>query len=190
MVAVHRPPTANIPFFYLSYVSSSVQTTGPSSAIMYVQTMRRHIASILVIDDDSQIRLLLREVLEAEGHVVRQASNGRQGLHLARMCAPELVITDVLMPERDGLEVTRAMHRQSPRTRIIAVSGGVADMDFLDVAKTLGAHRTLRKPLAMADLLDAVGEELEIASQAEIGKGSPKMVNDGMRAHHNDSSPL
>ncbi len=155
-----------------------------------MQTLRWCIASILVIDDDSQIRLLLREVLEAEGHVVRQASNGQQGLHIAHLCAPELVITDVLMPERDGLEVTRTLHRQSPGTRIIAFSGGVADMDFLDVAKTLGAHRTLRKPLAMVDLLDVVGEELEMASKAKLRKSDPKMVNDGMSAHHNDAPPF
>ncbi len=126
------------------------------------------IASILVIDDDSQIQLLLRDALEAEGHVVRQASNGWKGLDLAHMASPDLVITDVLMPEMDGLEVTMALHRESPAIRIIALSGGVADMDFLDVAKTLGAHRILRKPVSMADLLVAVGLELRIAHCTKV----------------------
>lgn len=117
-------------------------------------------AYILVIDDDPQIRLLLREALQAAGHVVRYASTGREGLRIAHLTAPDLVITDVLMPDTDGLEVTMALQRDRPATRIIALSGGVGDRDYLDVAKDLGAHRTLSKPLTMADLLTAVGEEL------------------------------
>lgn len=120
------------------------------------------IASILVIDDDPQIRLLLREVLEAEGHVVRQASNGRNGLRMARMAVPDVVLTDVLMPEVDGLEVTMGVHRGFPATRIIAMSGGVGDMDLLDVAEAFGAHRTLRKPFMLNDLLQAIRQELRI----------------------------
>lgn len=67
------------------------------------------------------------------------------------------------MPEADGLEVTMRLHRKFPATRIIALSGGIADRDVLEIAKCLGAHRILRKPLSMADLLDAVGLELQIA---------------------------
>lgn len=117
-------------------------------------------AYILVIDDDAQIRLLLREALQATGHVVRHANNGRDGLRIAQLMAPDLVITDVLMPDADGLEVTMALQRARPAARIIAVSGGVADMDYLDVAKDLGAHRVLSKPFTIADLLAAVREEL------------------------------
>lgn len=79
---------------------------------------------------------------------------------MALLRPPDLVITDVLMPEMDGLEFTMTLQRDYPSIRIIAFSGGVADMDFLDVAKGLGAHRTLSKPLTMADLLHAVGDEL------------------------------
>jgi YesN/AraC family two-component response regulator len=95
---------------------------------------------------------------------VRQANSGREGLHLARIATPDLVITDVLMPEVDGLEVTMALHRESPTTRIIVLSGGHGDMDFLDAAEQLGAHRTLRKPLVLNDLLNAVRQELRLAS--------------------------
>lgn len=121
-------------------------------------------ASILVIDDDPQLQLLLRLVLQAEGHVVWTASNGRTGLCMARLVVPEVVITDVLMPDMDGLQVTDALRRDSPETRIIVWSGGMADMDFLDAAEALGAHRTLRKPLPMGNLVDAVATELRIAS--------------------------
>jgi DNA-binding response OmpR family regulator len=129
------------------------------------------IASILIIDDDPQIRLLLRHVLEAEGHVVLQASNGRQGLSMAQLTSPDLVITDVLMPDTDGLEVTVTLHRECPAIRIIAFSGSGEEMDYLGVAKMLGAHRTLRKPLTMADLLNAVEQELEIASRTAKKNG-------------------
>jgi CheY-like chemotaxis protein len=122
-------------------------------------------ASILVIDDDPQVRLLLREVLEEQGHIVRDAGDGREGLHIAQTASPDLVITDVLMPEVDGLEVMMALSRESPATRVIAFSGGVAEMDYLHAAKVLGAHRTLRKPLTNRELLHAVGEELQIASR-------------------------
>lgn len=81
--------------------------------------------------------------------------------------APHLVITDVLMPETDGLAVTMALRRDSPDTRIIVLSGGIADMDFLDAAEALGAHRTLSKPLTMSELLDAVTEELHTASRKD-----------------------
>lgn len=132
------------------------------------------IASILLIEDDPQVRLLLRQLLEGEGHVVLQASNGRQGLRIAQMTSPDLVITDVLMPDKDGLEVTVGLHRESPATRIIAFSGSTEEVDYLAVAKILGAHRTLKKPLAVSDFLDAVEQELQIASRTARKNGYTK----------------
>ena len=111
---------------------------------------------------------------------MQQASNGRQGLRIAQITSPDLVITDVLMPVSDGLEVTRALHRGFPATRIIAFSGGVADMDFLEAAKILGAHRTLRKPLTMAHLLSSVKEELQMASRVAQAKGYSATADDAM----------
>ncbi len=129
-----------------------------------VQHRRCAIASILVIDDDPQIPRFLSQVLEGEGHVVQQASNGWQGFHIAKMSSPDLVITDVLMPDMDGLELTVALHRQSPGTRLIVCSGSADQMEYLQVAKILGAHRTLTKPLTVAHLIDAVGAELQMAA--------------------------
>lgn len=92
------------------------------------------------------------------------SSNGREGLRLLQTEAADLVITDILMPEKDGLEVTGALRRLLPNVRIIAITGGSPDFDYLDVAQQLGAHRTLRKPLIVNELLDAIRQELRIAS--------------------------
>ena len=116
--------------------------------------------SILIIDDDEQIRAFLRRVLEAAGYMVTDAPNGQQGLRQFRQTPTALVITDLFMPDRDGLEVTMALHRESPTVKIIVITGGSGQRDFLEVAKLLGAHRTMRKPITVAELLQAVQEEL------------------------------
>lgn len=116
--------------------------------------------SILIIDDDEQIRAFLRRVLEAAGYMVSEAPNGQEGLRQFRQTPTALVITDLFMPERDGLEVTMALHRESPTVKIIVLTGGSGQRDFLEVAKLLGAHRTMRKPVTIAELLQAVQEEL------------------------------
>jgi len=117
--------------------------------------------SILIIDDNEQIRTFLRKVLEAAGYKVTEASNGQEGLRQFRQTPTPLVITDLLMPDKDGLEVTMALHRESPTVKIIVLTGGSGQRDFLEVAKLLGAHRTMRKPLTIAELLQAVQEELQ-----------------------------
>jgi CheY-like chemotaxis protein len=124
----------------------------------------------LIIDDDPGIRTFLREVLEEAGYTVRLAGNGREGLRLLQTHAADLVITDILMPEQDGLDVTMALRRLSPQTRIVAISGGTAEFDYLDVAKELGAHRTLRKPLVVSDLLEVIQQELVLRSSRGTGQ--------------------
>lgn len=126
---------------------------------------------MLIIDDDPGIRSFLRKVLEEAGYTVLLASHGREGLRLLQTSKADLVITDVLMPEQDGLDVTMALRRLSPETRIVAISGGTAEFDYLDVAKELGAHRTLRKPLIVSDLLDVIREELPPGSSRGRGHG-------------------
>ena len=116
--------------------------------------------SILIIDDDEQTRVFLRRVLEEAGYMVMEAPNGREGLRQFRQTPTALVITDLLMPDMDGLEVTMALHRESPTVKIIALTGGSGQRDFLDIAKLLGAHRTMKKPVAIAELLQAVQQEL------------------------------
>jgi CheY-like chemotaxis protein len=117
--------------------------------------------SILIIDDDEQIRAVLRLVLEKAGYLVMEASNGREGLRRFRQTPTALVITDLLMPDQDGLEVTRALHREAPHVKIIVLTGGSEELDYLDAAKFLGAHRTMKKPVTAAEVLQAVQQELQ-----------------------------
>ena len=97
--------------------------------------------------------------------MVTEAPNGQEGLRQFRQTPTALVITDLFMPGRDGLEVTMALHRESPTVRIIVLTGGSGQRDFLEVAKLLGAHRTMRKPIMIAELLQAVEEELRGGSR-------------------------
>ncbi|WP_413933561.1 response regulator [Nitrospira sp. BLG_1] len=113
-------------------------------------------ASILIVDDDDSIRTLLRHILEEDGHQIREATNGHAGLTLYREQPADLVITDILMPERDGMEVTLALTREFLDARVIAMTGATGDQNFLNVAKLFGARRVIQKPFSPADLLRAV----------------------------------
>lgn len=117
-------------------------------------------AVILVIDDEEIIRVLLRSALQAAGHEVTEAANGREGLDLYRKKPPDLVITDILMPELNGLDLILALTRQFLHAKVIAISGSGEGKNVLDHAKLLGARRTFRKPFSLTQLLDAVRYEL------------------------------
>ncbi len=113
-------------------------------------------ASILVLDNDAAIRALLRSILEADGYQVREAENGDIGLTLYRERPTDLVITDILMPERDGMEVTLALTQEFLDARVIAITGAAADQNFLNVAKLFGARRVIRKPFTPYEIRQAV----------------------------------
>jgi len=113
-------------------------------------------ATILIIDDEKGIRSLLREVLENEGHQVIEASNGRKGMELYLKAPTDLVIMDILMPVKDGMEATWQLTHEFPDAKIIAMTAGRGDTNFLDVVKLFGAHRALEKPFKMEDMLEAV----------------------------------
>ena len=117
-------------------------------------------ARILVIDDQEPVRSLLRLVLEGAGHEVLEASNGRLGLELYRKRSADLIITDIVMPEMDGLELLLELTRNFLNVKVIAISGGLESEGSLNVAKLLGARQTFRKPLEMDKLLSAVRYEL------------------------------
>ena len=120
-----------------------------------------NLRSILIIDDDGQVRAFLRKVLEEAGYLVTEAPNGQEGLRQFRQAPTALVITDLFMPGRDGLEVTMTLHRESPTVKIIVFTGGLGQRDFLGAAKLLGAHRTMKKPFTIPELLDAVQQTLQ-----------------------------
>jgi two-component system response regulator (stage 0 sporulation protein F) len=119
------------------------------------------VAVILVIDDEAIIRVLLRSALEASGHEVTEATNGREGLDLYRKKPVDLVITDILMPELNGLDMLMELTREFLDAKVIAISGAGGERNVLDVAKLLGARRTFPKPFSIPDLLSAVRYELD-----------------------------
>ncbi len=119
-------------------------------------------ARVLVIDDDQAIRDLLREILRSEGHEVYEASDGDAGVRLFRAHHPDLVVLDMFMPNREGLETMREIRAESPNTRVLAISGAFsqAGYDALSMAEMLGATRTLMKPFGAVKFLETVRELL------------------------------
>lgn len=120
-------------------------------------------ARILVIDDEEPARRMLREALELAGHEVVEARDGQEGLQRYRAAPTDLVITDILMPGKEGLETIMEFRRRVPGIKIIAFSGGgqMGNLSFLEVAKRLGAQRTFQKPFNLRAVLDTVREVLE-----------------------------
>jgi two-component system, response regulator, stage 0 sporulation protein F len=118
-------------------------------------------ATILIIDDEERIRALLRTMLEAAGYEVSEAANGHQGLERYRQRPTDLIITDIAMPELNGLDIILALTRQFLHAKVIAISGVGGEPNALDVAKLFGARRILHKPFSMPTLLDAVRYELD-----------------------------
>jgi len=117
-------------------------------------------ATILVIDDQKPMRALLRDTLEGNGHEVLEASNGLLGLERYRERAADLIITDILMPEMNGLEMMLELKRSFPNVKVIAISCGPEREGGLHAAMLLGARQTFQKPFDMRALLDAVRYEL------------------------------
>jgi DNA-binding response OmpR family regulator len=111
--------------------------------------------SILIIEDEEAIRQLLRCCLEEAGYSVSEASNGRKGVQAFRKAPTDLVITDIYMPERDGLEVIECLRRTRPTVKILVISGASGTMDYFKLARAAGAS-ALRKPFALQTLLSQV----------------------------------
>ena len=115
-------------------------------------------ARILVLDDDPDILSVLEATLRAAGHDVFGAGDGAAGLRLARERAFDLVVTDMMMPEKDGFEVINALRAANPGLPIIAISSGGRERSpiFLKIAQTLGVNATLTKPIKPDALVDCV----------------------------------
>lgn len=115
-------------------------------------------STVLIIDDELAICKLLRKILEKEGYDVLEANNGDKGLRLFNEHHPELIITDLIMPGKEGLETIREIKKSGSNTKIIAISGGgISDPGlYLEFAKKFGAHMTFSKPLNNNDLITCV----------------------------------
>ena len=122
----------------------------------------RPMACVLIVDDEPAVRELLKFVLEREGHTVVEAANGRKAMRALMASPVEVVITDIIMPEQEGMETIGEIRRLRPEIKIIAMSGGGRRlaMDFLPMATRLGADMTFEKPFKPASIVAAVAELL------------------------------
>lgn len=115
-------------------------------------------ARILLIDDDATVRYALKQVLERAGHQVDEATDGLIGVEMYTASRPDLVITDIIMPNQEGIETIIKLRRLAPDVAIIAMSGGgrTGNRDFLAMAEKLGAAKVMAKPFRPKELVEAV----------------------------------
>ncbi|MGE4219828.1 MAG: response regulator [Alphaproteobacteria bacterium] len=109
---------------------------------------------ILLIDDDPPVRVTVEAMLGRLGHRVTTAGNGVEGIQKLREIVPDVVLTDIIMPEKEGIETIMEIRRSHREIKIIAMSGGgpTRNLDFLRFAERLGAHAVLAKPFGLDDL--------------------------------------
>lgn len=119
-------------------------------------------ANILLVDDNAGLLKMQAEFLRDAGHTVATAANGKEAMRVVQRGSFDLVVTDLVMPEKEGIETIIELRRKFPALKIIAMSGGgrVDAKDYLDIARKLGAARTLAKPFSGKELVEAVAQVL------------------------------
>lgn len=115
---------------------------------------------IIVIDDSASMRVFLEQTLEGAGYTVETAADGKEGLARLHQASFDLIVTDIYMPETDGLETIRSTRKQGLAPRVIAISSKDSIVNMLPAARMLGADATLQKPFTAAQLLALVAEVL------------------------------
>ena len=117
---------------------------------------------ILVIDDDENFRAMLQRILEKEGYAVHVAADGRKGIECFSHNPVDLVVTDLIMPDMEGVETIIQLRAARPEAKIIAISGGgrKGPEEYLPIAKILGAQQTFAKPFDLKEFLTAVADLL------------------------------
>ncbi len=121
--------------------------------------VKRAMPRVLVIDDNRDMRDLLRVVLERDGYAVDVAADGEEGLQIQNARPADVVITDIFMPNRDGLETIGRLRAEHPRAKVLVISGGgdvVRGTSYLSTAREIGAHAVLPKPFDLPALLATV----------------------------------
>ena len=118
--------------------------------------------NILVIDDNENMLQMMFDLLTRSGYNVISATDGAQGLKKFHAHPPDMVITDIIMPEKEGLEVIMELNKQQPKPKIIAISGGgiLEPKTYLALAQKLGADEVIAKPFRPAELLKLVAQLL------------------------------
>lgn len=119
---------------------------------------------ILIVDDDAELREMIKVALVRRKFVVIEASNGKEAIAYFKPLVIDVVITDIIMPEEDGLGVIRKLKALKPKLKIIAMSGGgkAGPRNYLNVAKILGANATIAKPFQINDLISIVENLLKV----------------------------
>ncbi len=119
---------------------------------------------ILVIEDDSSFRNVLVQMLARAGYDVRQAGDGNQAVEVCADFQPDLVLTDIIMPDKEGLETIQDLLALNPNLKIIAMSGGgkFGPDSYLPLAQKLGAKATLQKPFMREELIATIQEVLDL----------------------------
>ncbi len=118
--------------------------------------MQSRIKKILIVDDETSIRNLLSKILSSSNYEAVTASNGREGLELYKKENPDLVITDIVMPDMEGIELIRHLRKIDRNLPVIVMSGNPTGQQFLKTANLLGAHSTLLKPFSPSELLSII----------------------------------
>ena len=111
---------------------------------------------LLVVDDESAIRESISLLLEEKGYKVQTANNGREGIRVFESFQPDLVLTDISMPDMEGIEFMRILRKRREGLPIIVMSGNVVGAKFLKSASLFGAVATLQKPFSNKDLLKSI----------------------------------
>ncbi len=121
-------------------------------------------ASILIIEDSAEIRTLIRDILKRDGHDIKEATNGEEGVAQFRENTIDLVMTDLFMPRKGGIETISDLQEIKPGVKIIAMTshGSIENYDFLRVATALGAVRTIEKPFDIHTLKKLVAEVISL----------------------------
>jgi CheY-like chemotaxis protein len=132
---------------------------GPTETSDYLSPTRGAVMQILLVDDDDLSRGTIHQMLERAGHQVTSTDRGSEALQMFEARRPDLVVTDLIMPDTDGLELIQALRKLEPMVKILAISGGgrVNANEYLNVARKFGALAVLAKPFSNQELKDAIG---------------------------------
>jgi hypothetical protein len=140
----------------IEYLQKPVSPDALAAKVRGMLGPPRAAGTVLVVDDEAGIRGLVRGILQSAGYEVLEAEDGQQAMKQAERPGVDLVITDVVMPEQEGIETIQLLRKRRPNLKIIVMSGAAMGGVYLDMAKKLGAHAVLAKPVQPDQLLETV----------------------------------
>ena len=142
----------------VSFVSNEGQQRTKASGARSTMNQNKIAGRILLIEDDRQLRRLFQKKMAGKGYEIIEAADGKEGMKRFRDIEPDLIITDIVMPEQEGLETISELRKLAPKVKIIAISGGgrVGPDSYLNTAKFLGADCIFPKPIAWPELFTAI----------------------------------